>query len=418
MEHWRLILFVLAFAACKESEPERAYYITPAEREIDAPEAGIQKRIEVASNCDWTVEATPEWCSARKTAAAGREYLDVEVLPNDYEAPREAILVLAFQGDRYTRTTASLHISQSGMKAQTDDPLAWNPFAVNKLSLAEYDLSEDGVTRSYRISGTQLFVSPSFAKQVFPGNLIDRHTDNRELTDYRDRYTFNPIHIAAFSNRKAYETESLPSYEAAREMAKQIIAEQPVQNLVFNYIGPIRYNSYRHLHLLGRGNLGLSLDELISGSPYTRKEMEKRTGMIYSGCQSLFKIVMDYPEKLIRETIGGEELRELSYINSVSYGKAYLLVIESDDDFTAVKSVVNQIRRGWNLNDEDRKVRDALDVWYICFDQSGAHATRGDYTLIGNGTEQLPPQIIPVNFTTNKLENNSVGEMVIEFDLP
>lgn len=418
MKHWRLILFVLAFAACKESEPERTYYITPAEIEIDAAEAGIQKRIEVASNCDWTVETTPEWCTARKTAAAGREYLDLEVCPNDYEAPREATLVLSFRSDRYTHTTARLRISQSGKEVQTDDPLAWNPFAVNKLTLAEYDLAEDGVTRTYRISGTQIFVSSSFAKQVFPGNLIDRHTDNRELTDYRDRYTFNPIHIAAFPNSKIYETESLPSYEAAHEMAKQIVAELSVQNLVFNYIGPIRYNSYRHLHLLGRGNLGLNLDEMISGSPYTRKEMEKRTGMIYSGCQSLFDIVMDYPEKLIQETIGGDELRDLSYINSVSYGKAYLLVIESDDDFTAVNSVVNQIRRGSNLNDEDRKVRDALDVWYICFDQFGAHAIRGNYTLIEDGTERLPPQIIPVNFTTNKLENNSVGNMVIKFDLP
>lgn len=409
---------MLAFSACKESEPERTYYITPAETEIEAGEAGIEKRIEVASNCDWTVEATPEWCSARKTAAAGREYMDLEVRANDHEAPREATLVLSFRGDGYTRTTASLRISQSGKEAQTDDPLAWNPFAVNNLSLAEYDLSEDGVTRSYRISGTQLFASHSFAKQVFPGNLIDRHTDNRELTDYRDKYRFNPIHIAAYSNRKLYETASSPSYEAANELAKQIIAEQPVQNFEYNYIGPIRYNSYRHLHLLGRGNLGLNLDEMITGRSYSEKEMEKRTGMIYSGCQSLFDIVMDYPEKLIQETIGGEELGALSYINSVSYGKAYLLLIESDDDFTAVKSVVNSIRRGWDLDDDERKVRDALDVRYIYFDQSGAHATRGDYTLIGNGTDRFPPQIIPVNFTTNKLETDAVGDMVIEFNLP
>lgn len=414
------MLFV--FTACHEDEPDPTYRIILGETEITADHAGIRKRIEVTSDCDWRIGLVPEWCTVRKTVEGTGEFLDVEVLPNDTDNPRETTVSLTFSKDRSHNATAALSISQTG-KPGPDDPMQWNPFAMNTLTSAEYELLGDNVTRRYRITGDRVFITPSFGKQVFVGNLIDRRTDNRKLTDYRDRYTFNPVLMGpAQKTGKDYWTQAVPSSDAMDKIARQLIADLPEQSLTFGFSGPVQYYSHRHLHLLGVGNLGLSLDETVSGRPYTQKEMEKKTGMIYTCSHELFRICMDYPfDKLVEEAIDGEALSDMSYVNAVSYGIASLLLVESDDDFLSVKSLLNGMFRGRGLNEEELKVRDALDVWYIRFDKYGAHPTRGNYELIERSREERnpsPTEIIPINFTTNRLEDNSVGYMEIGFDLP
>lgn len=416
MKHLGLFLLTLAFVACHDDTPKQPYYITINENKVVTDYAGIQKRIEVTSNCDWSIGVIPKWCIIEKVAVDNAKYLDVQVLPNDTETPREATITLSYSHDRYKLTAAELFISQTKKPEQTE-LLPWNPLAVNSLSYAVYELLDDNITRRYRILGKKAFITQSFQKQVFLGNLIDYRTDNRTLTDFQEKYTFNPIHCSALVNDVLYNKETKPSFDALNQIAQQIIADLPKQNNKFNYIGPIQYLSHRHLHLLGIGNLGYKLDELISGKLYTQKEMTKKTGMIYSCSQELFSIIMDFPEKLIDETISEQELPNMSYINSIAYGKASVLLIESDDDYVAVKGVVNSMMWGWSLDDEKMKIRNALDVWFVYFDSNGAHVMRGDYTLILN-TQEKVLDIIPINFTTNKLGNDSVGNMEIKFELP
>ena len=419
MKHWGLFLFALALAACHDDnqpEPQPDYYITPEDDEIEADCNGVKQRIAVSSNCDWHPGAVPEWCVVQKITADGKEYLDVEVLPNTEETSRDTTIPLLY-GRRIA--TATLTVTQSG-KEKTN-MLPWSPFFSLGLASAEYELLENNVTRRYRITGQQAFVTPSFRKQIFPGNLINRHTDNRTLTDYFNKYTFNPIHYSAFVNRVLYENEAQPSLDALDEMVRQITAELPIQNHKFNFSDPVQYLSYRHLHLLGAGNLGINLEEMISGKPYTKKEMERRTGMIFTYEQTLFNITMDLPDKLICELVDEEELPNLSYINNIAYGTFALLLIESNDDFVAVKRVIKQIMSGSSLSDEDLKIRDALDVWHINFDNYGAHTIRGNYTLILKSIARIYPpttDIIPIKFETTKLRDDSVGTMEVTFDLP
>lgn len=233
MKHLGFFLLTLAFVACHDDTPEQPHYISLDESKIVTDYAGIQKRIEVTSNCDWTIRNIPQWCIIEKVVMDNTVYLDVEVLPNDTEVLREATVMLFYSHDRYKTTTADLFISQTGQKKPEYDPLQWHTFAVNKFNDNKYDLLPDNITRKYRILAEQSFINPAFRTQVYPGHLINGHTDNRTLTVY-DQYTYNPITISAYVNRVLYEKELLPSFDGLNEMVQQISSELPTQSTQFN----------------------------------------------------------------------------------------------------------------------------------------------------------------------------------------
>ena len=419
MKHWGLFLLAFSFTACHgdrpgDCPPEQTYYITPENDGIDAGSTGLQARIAVSSNCNWNVGKIPEWCVVKKTSAKGREYLDITVRDNDGETPRNADIPLFFGRGL---ASASLSVSQDGKEAV--EPLQWATFPDKGPIRMESELQEDQSTRRYLITWNQLFAAPAFAKQVYPGHLIDRRTDYSRLIAY-DRYTYNPITVTVINSRFHSEDLPAPSYDATNALAQKAIAEQPTQNGEF-YFYPVRYNSYRHLHLLGKGNLGLDLVGLITGGrSYTDKEMERQTGIIYTYSRTLFSIVMDYPEKLIEETIGGDEISDMVYINSVNYGRTALLLVESDADFPEVNSVIFQIIRNTPLDDRESKIKNELTCRYVYFDNSGAHVSTGEASyLIGRYIDGAQSgAIIPVGFTVNEFAGNGVGEMEVELELP
>lgn len=419
MKHLGFFLLTLAFVACHDDTPEQPHYISLDESKIVTDYAGIQKRIEVTSNCDWTIRNIPQWCIIEKVVMDNTVYLDVEVLPNDTEVLREATVMLSYSHDRYKTTTADLFISQTGQKKPEYDPLQWQPFAVNKFNDNKYDLLPDNVTRKYRLLAEQSFINPAFRTQVYPGHLINCHTDNRTLTVY-DQYTYNPITISAYVNRVLYEKELLPSFDGLNEMVQQITSELPTQNQQFSYIGPFQFYSHKHLHLLGVGNLGLNLDELISGKPYTEKEMEKRTGFFYNYSWEMFTIGMNYPDKLIQETISEEQLPDMSYVASMVFGRMSLLFVETNQDYTKAKGVVAKIIKNEKLSADEIQIKDDLLVYYLYFDKGNNPQTvMGGDELIGRFVSEISSlNITPLGFTTNKLSNNQVGNLVIEFTLP
>ena len=235
-----------------------------------------------------------------------------------------------------------------------------------------------------------------------------------------DQYTYNPINISAYVNRTLYEKEMLPSFDGMNEMVQQITSELPAQSQQFNYIGPLQYHSHRHLHLLGVGNLGLNLDELLSGKPYTEKEMGKRTGFFYNYSREMFTIMMDYPDKLIRETISEEQLPDMSYITHLTFGRMSLLFVETDLEYTKAISVVDKIIKKEELSADDIQVKADLLVYYVYFDKGNNPQTvTGGSELIGRFVNEIGSlNITPLGFSTNKLSNNQVGNLVIEFALP
>ena len=66
MKHWGLFFLALCCAACHDDEPAQRYYITLDEDEIRADYSGIQQRIAVSANCDWTIRNIPQWCISKR----------------------------------------------------------------------------------------------------------------------------------------------------------------------------------------------------------------------------------------------------------------------------------------------------------------------------------------------------------------
>lgn len=425
MKHWGLFLFALAFAACHDDnqpEPQPDYYITPEEDEIETDCNGVKQRIAVSSNCDWHPGAVPEWCVVQKITADGKEYLDVEVLPNTEETSRDTTIPLLY-GRRIA--TATLTVTQSGKEPV--DRLKWSLFSIYPVLYnpdATYEVLEDNITRRYQISGKAVFTNPSWRKQIFPGNAISCRSDMLTLTDYQDKFTFNPITLctaAAVGSELAFRDLPEPSYEKFNEWIREITVALPKEGLglIYNNI-PTQYYSYRHLHLLGVGNLGLKLDELISGKPYTEKEMAKSTGLIYDFTYNWFSTIMDFPDKPINETISDEDRRDLRFINNVYFGITALLLVETNYGYTEANRVTRKIMKGEELNGEETKIGNDLTAYYIYFDKSGTLRTEtGGRILIGkyfHDITTLEGGIVPLCFTTFTASGNE-GQMEVTFDL-
>lgn len=406
-----IFFLLIILTSCHDKTKIPGDYITPEENVIATDCNGVRKRIPVRSNGDWTIDDTPPWCIALKAAGDGEDFLEIDILPNDTETLRETTIVLTLG-----RTSALIRVTQTGL--EPEDPLQWHTFAFNTLTDQQYAVLPDN-SRNYSLAARQFFINPAFAGEVFPGHIIDRHTNTRSLTGH-DRFTYRPVQLSALVNGTFFGQELIPSFDGFREFVQPILDELPAQSGAFHYSSPMRYHSYRHLHLLGVGNMGLSLDEVLTGKPYTAKEMNKRTGMIYNYSSELFTVLMDQPEKLIEEEVTGKELSDMLYIQSITYGSTALMLVESDFEFKAAKGVVQKIIRSERLTDQEAAIGEELDVCYLRFDRDGILKTaRGGRDLIGRFAGEIATlEIVPLSFTTNRLADHTVGELQIVFLLP
>lgn len=113
--------------------------------------------------------------------------------------------------------------------------------------------------------------------------------------------------------------------------------------------------------------------------------MGKRTGVFYNYSREMFTIMMDYPDKLIRETISEEQLPDMSYITHMTFGQMSLLFVETDQEYTKAISVVDKIIKKEKLSADDIQVKADLLVYYVYFDKGNNPQTvTGGSELIGD----------------------------------
>lgn len=408
MKNWIFCGLVFVAIACEKTGPDKKLYINLEPNTLVVGYSGGQYRISVSSNCNWEIVNAPsEWYSILTT----QQYIDIDIDPNTAAVAREATIQL-----QYNDIQAILTIFQEGMGI-SHDPLHWEPFPISGLTNSKYTTGKDNC-RIYQITGNEIFISPSCASQIYLGHLIDPNLDYNALTTY-DEYSYNPIHISAYVNRKLYEKDLLPSFAGMYDIVQQIIMDIPQQNISFSSISPIQYTSYRHLHLLGWSNMGLALDNLINDKPYFEEEMEKATGLIYNYAIKLFNITMDIPERLINESINNTSSETISYINSIAYGKTALMLIESNFNASEVKNTVAKIMQSEPLTPDEQNIKKDLDICYIYFDNHNVpNAIHGGDYLIKQFLEDVNKlEITPLNFSINKLKNNTVNSFQVTFSL-
>ncbi|MGL5618730.1 MAG: hypothetical protein ACRDDC_03740, partial [Tannerellaceae bacterium] len=197
-----------------------------------------------------------------------------------------------------------------------------------------------------------------------------------------------PITVFPIGPVNVKDETFIPSLQAQQAYAAKVIDAKPNQQLSFKSdLKGIHFDSYRELRLIGEGNMGVKLDELISGKPYTEQEMVKNEGFIFSYDQTVFALTLDLQEKMVEEVLKVEDFpaQSLSYISMVSYGRVGLLIVETDNDLDDVKTIVRKkLQNSTDLfTEEETAILAEIEVSHAYLDQSQSFvAKRGKAEII------------------------------------
>ncbi|MGM9762659.1 MAG: BACON domain-containing protein [Candidatus Cryptobacteroides sp.] len=379
------------------------HFICAEVNRISIPTEGSNETITINSNCRWKLNPDiPLWCKAKVVSQDKFRQIAISVNPNDGEESRRCILSL-----EYEDVIENLEVIQAGNQFFQVLPMNTYKNLIINDSKAE-------------ICAEKMFISPINASKVYIGNILENKADDfNSLKSFR-QFTFLPINMSAFIGGKYYFSESLPNQESTNKMANEIIGSlsEDTQNQNLSLGSPLQYTSLRQLKAIGYGNLGIPLDE-ATGRTAEKDQMKNRTGLIYAYCNELFSIVMDYQEKQVEEDISAKNGEGMVYINSISYGRSALLIIESNYNRIEVESSIRRYLKKEKQTSKDMDILSSIHVWYLYFGPNGAlHSTKGSSQLIESYRASVSSSpIIPLNFTTNKFNDKSTGNISFKFKI-
>lgn len=416
-------LYIICFTSCSDDNDNKPV-ISLSETDLSFGAEGGQKQVCLVANGDWFISDIPTWISIDEKSGitTSEEILTLTIETNNELGSKEATL-------KITRGSVSIYLKITQREAIGDKKMEWQAFPVSSFNSVEYILGSNNTERTYTFDADYLFINPNIDKNIFIGNLINSKFEiNTSLTEYKG-YTYNPITISASiiykKDLSIVQMMDTPSKNALDTFVQKIIDSKPTQNETFIYTnGAVKYYSYRQLHLLGVGNLGLNLDEIISGYSYQEQEMAKKTGLVYSFKQTLFTIDMDVPEKLLKEEVKQEDLANggFSYISSISYGRIGFLLVESDADADKLKTVVDKVIDNKMLTTDDNIILNELEAYYVYFDEGHTlKKVTGKADVIKKyffGTTALGKNIQPLTFSVSNYPDNAIKSISFSLDLP
>lgn len=377
-------------------------------------QGGGKDTVFISSNTTWNLYDIPDWVCIQNKNGKGDAFLEIAVLPNKTNSERDANIGI-INGE----VSESMSIHQ--LCETTIGQLAWYTFPTGNLDSVKYTLAANGIERIYKFYCREMFINKYIKDKIFHGNLINKTLNSaHELTSY-PQYTYNQITMGSFTGGKSFIKTAIPSLSGTETFANEIAETLPVQSQYFYNASPIKYTSYRQLNLLGRGNIGISLEELISGHPYKEKEMEHKTGLIYSYNMVLISIMMDHPPKLIEENMNDENLLgSLAYISNVNYGKTAYLLVETNENEEVMKSIVGKVTASAALNAREQQIIEEADIYYLHFNpQKEISVERGHMDMIKKYKNSISgTSVIPLTFSVLNYTTHSVGNMNYQLNLP
>ena len=392
-------LALLLLFACKEEEHLKPF-ITVDKEHLAVDALGREDTVRIASNIQWTASDIPDWCTIQEERNPENSLIRIKTTPNKTKNTREARIKISGE-------LVEKHIIIVQAYRKKDKQIIWQHLPTCWFNDVNYTQGKDGVERFYTFSGEDIFINQAIRDKIYPGNLIKNKMERpTELTEY-PQYTYNPIQLAFLAGIHISVKETVPSIKALNEFVDEMIKTKPLkQNMGFYYSNtPVKYTTYRQLHLLGMGNLGVELDKLISGSSYRQKEMpENETGYIFSYSVKLFNIFMELPTDglLIKEKITDKNiLNSLCYIDNISYGRTAYLIIETDEEEETVRTIVGKVQRKEALNKQEQSVVDGAKLYYLHYNsRKELRAEKGGAEIITRYTESINKgAIIPLTFS-------------------
>lgn len=413
-----LIPLLLCFSCKDDEKAPEAIKITLDKSIITFDRSGGQEHVQVTSNSAWTADNIPGWITLSQVTGKDSHQISITIIePNTDEDSRETDIKFVAGKEQ-----AILKVIQNGKTPEKISEAKFTTLAFSTLEDISFVPGENQDERLYSFKMREMFINPALTDKIFIGNIIDPNI--KEATDISvyNKYTFVPITISAGIQKVDIET-IIPSREAQDRFAKAVLDNKPTQSEKLITQEGLEFYSHRALNLTGRGNMGIPLDEVVSGKSYLEQEMSKKTGLIYSFSHSLFTIVMDLQEKHVEENLHPTDFpkNNISSIPYVSYGRIGLLIVESDNDAKEVKRVINKIIRenSSELSDAETNILNNLSACHIYFDKtSKMRVIKGQKEAIESYSHQMTndlENIYPFQFAISDFFTQGVD--MVNFDL-
>ncbi len=399
-----ILLLLIVIQSCNQETIQPILSIS--ETYIKTNSYGTTKNIYIKSNVEWNIidNKVPEWCSIIRERTTEKDYLKIEILQNHTFKNREYELKI-YYGNRIN----TINIIQDGIS--NDNTINIIPFFSNTIEKV-YN-SENKISIFYN----NIFISNKNYNNVYHGNIINNKL-NSDLTINQVQDTkFDKINISSLVGSKFYYNDNInPSLISTKSLFNIIKSDILNQNQNYSFDNdPIQYNSYKHLHFLGISNIGLSLDELITGNSYKINELVNRTGLIYCYSNVLFSIKMDNPNISRSELTNNNEI---SYVSDIQYGKIAILIVETSFDKEISNSVIKKIMKNIKLSTYEENVKKTIQTFYLTFNENKEITIHKGSDYIQDFISKMKEQpIIPLFYSINNYNSISKESMNVIFNL-
>lgn len=370
------------------------------------PVAGT-KRIQLTANRPWKMDKNPyNWVSVSPSSGEGSAEITIEVKENNGLYVRN--LHLSIFGEYIRDDLAIVQYGLSDFLPSLELPI---------FSFKQIEFNQG----MYSVWIDNLFINPSIRNKIYLGNLVGHNTQSNANIPEFTGYTFNPITVSTSVPVAETTKTYIPSPAGQKEFARQIAENMSGQRgTLIDNREPFEYYTHKELQTIGVINLGVKLDELVSGVPFTDKEMTRKYGLIYSFKRTFFALDMDIPEKLIKEELKEtDKVKGVSYVSTVSYGRVGLLIVESDIDSRNVKSVIDKVIASESLSQVESSLLSTVDICYVYFDENKkVHVQKGNLDVVNAYKEAIDAgtdHIYPVDFALANYPDNSPATISFTF---
>lgn len=383
-------------------------FIKLSESYVNWSSAAGTLRIKLTTNRPWKIaEYYDRWISVSPNSGEGSAEITIEI--NENRNPGSRDIYLSFIGERMEK---KLYINQYGLSDYLRVPsLPIFPFK-------EFSYNQN----SGSVLTNSLFINPEIKDKIYLGNLVGHNSQSNIYIPEFTGYTFNPITVSTSAAIDGEVVKNFIPSQAEQDAFALQIAEQLRNQSDLKTINDnaVEFYTHKELRTIGSVNLGVKLDEVVSGASYTELEMSRKYGLIYSFKNIFFTLDMDHPEKLIKEELKeADKAKGVSYVSSVNYGKVGLLIVESDTDSRDVRMAINKILKGKPLSSEENDLLLAADIYYVYFDkEKNVQTLKGSLDAVNayrDAALKVADSIYPVEFRLSNYMDNSQRTISFSF---
>ena len=368
------------------------------------------KTVTIKTEEQFQLDKHPDWLILEVDQT--KKTIEISPKPNYSKQPREVLLKVSD-----SNSESYLKITQLGQEEEKE-PFSFLYFPISGVS--HHDITEANGKTSHHFKSQSFFISQKIKNDIYLGNVLNYKFSSIDKVQTFEDYQFSNVTIlpSTIINGKLYiEKWERPSKEQMDNLAKQIIDANPSQNMLFSSGSPLVFRSYNYLHFLSMANLGFGMEDIMFDNTSTEKTMKKDVGLIYSYNQSLFSLILDYSSldrKEMREETDFIKENNLSYINTVTYGRTAFLVVEFDGSDQNANFLIGKVSRKNNLTESEKSLINGMNVYYLYFSSDGTlqkDKSTDNIEKITNYFKAQNNHIIPLSFSVGNYVNHGMRDV-------